>query len=410
MKFKKIILLISIIIISLLSLTGCLSAESLETLAYPVAIGIDKGENDKITISIQFALPSSESQSGGGSSQSSQSTITTVDCSSIDSGIALVNSYISKKINLSHCKAIIISEELAYEGISDYIFTLVNNIEIRPDCNIIISRCKASDYLENSQPTLESVSARYYELTLNSSEYTGFTENVTLKDFYSSILSTTSQAHAILGGINSEDTHLKNSNTPPYNTDGIYKADETPIKSKNIIENMGIAVFSHDRLVGELTGMESLCHLLVVGKLENATISVPNPFDSDSVVSLYISTDKKAKNTVELINGTPYIKCNISINGNILSLNENSDYSNENNLKILEDYAASYLEQNILSYLYKTSKEYKSDIANLGKHVIGNYSTWSDWLESDWLYNYEDSFFSVDVNINIQSSQLYTKI
>ena len=134
-----------------------------------------------------------------GSSQSQKSTITSVDCNSIDSGIALINSYISKKVNLSHCKAIIISEELAYEGISEYIYTLVNNIQIRPDCNVVISRCNAKDYLDNSTPTLESVSARYYEFTLNSSEYTGFTENIKLFNFYSDLLSTTTQAHAILG-------------------------------------------------------------------------------------------------------------------------------------------------------------------------------------------------------------------
>lgn len=188
-----------IILICLSTLTGCYSAEGLEELAYVVAIGIDKGESNKIRLSLQFAILSNSSGgSGGSSSQSQESTVTTVDCSSIDSGIALVNSYISKKVNLSHCKAIIISEELAYEGISEYIYTLANDIEIRPDCNIIISRCNASDYLDNSKPTLESVSARYYEFTLNSSEYTGFTENITLYNFYSDMLSTTAQAHAIL--------------------------------------------------------------------------------------------------------------------------------------------------------------------------------------------------------------------
>ena len=195
---KKFIAIILINIFSLSLLTGCYSAQGIETLAYSVAIGIDKGENDKIKLSLQFALLSENSGESSGSSQSQNSTITSVDCASIDSGISLINSYISKKVNLSHCKAIIISEELAYEGISEYIYTLVNNIQIRPDCNVIISRCKAKDYLDNSTPTLESVSARYYEFTLNSSEYTGYTENVKLYNFYTDLLSTTTQAHAIL--------------------------------------------------------------------------------------------------------------------------------------------------------------------------------------------------------------------
>ncbi len=347
---------------------------------------------------------------GGDSSQSKESTVTTVDCASIDSGIALVNSYISKKVNLSHCKAIVISEELAYEGISEYIYTLVNNLEIRPNCNIIISRCKASDYLENSQPTLESVSARYYEFTLNSSEYTGFTENVTLSNFYSDMLSTTSQAHAILGGINADSTHQNHSSLPPYDTEGSYKADETPIKSETGLENMGLAVFNNDKLVGELTGIESLSHLLIVNKFESATIGIPNPYDTNSVISIYITYAKKPKTSVKLINGTPYIECNIKLTGNILSLDENLNYTDANTLNIIEGYANSYLEENILSYLYKTSKEYKTDIGNFGRHVINNYATWDEWIDSDWLYNYENAFFSVNVETTLQSSQLYTKL
>lgn len=345
-----------------------------------------------------------------GSTQSKKSTVSTVDCSSIDSGISLINSYISKKVNLSHCKAIVISEEIAYEGISEYISTLANNIELRPDCNIIISRCNASDYLDNSEPTLESVSARYYEFTLNSSEYTGYTENITLSDFYSDMLSTTAQAHAILGGINDTSTHSNNTDMPAYDIEGSYKADETPISSATGLENMGIAVFKDDKLVGELTGMEALCHLLIVNKFESGTISVPSPFDSDSVISLYITPTKDSKTSVKLINGTPYIECTVSITGNILSLDKDLDYSDENNLKLIEDYTNSYLEQNILSYLYKTSKEYKSDIANFGRYAIGNYFTWEDWINSDWLYNYENSFFTVNVDTSIQSGQLFTKI
>ena len=64
---------------------------------------------------------------------------------------------------------------------------------------VIISRCDAYYFLSNSSPTLESVPARYYELILNSNEYTGFTESINLADFYKSILSSTSQPVAILG-------------------------------------------------------------------------------------------------------------------------------------------------------------------------------------------------------------------
>ena len=59
---KKIFVIILIIIFCMFPLTGCYNAEGLETLAYAVAIGIDKGENDKIRISLQFAVLSESSR------------------------------------------------------------------------------------------------------------------------------------------------------------------------------------------------------------------------------------------------------------------------------------------------------------------------------------------------------------
>lgn len=289
-------------------------------------------------------------------------------------------------------------------------YTIVNNIELRPDCNILISRCDASDFLQESKPTLESVSARYYELILNSSDYTGYSENITLKNFYSDLLSSSCQAHAILGGINSSGTHDANYNLPLYDMEGSYKANETPIETPSGIENMGIAVFAGDKLIGELNGTETLCHLLITNSLNSSIITIPSPFSEDKVISLYITTDKKAKNTVDFINSTPFIKSDISINASILSMDEDLDYSSEENLKAIEQYCSTYLEQNTLSCLYKTSKEFKSDIFDFGSLAMKNYLTWDDWTKSDWLTNYENAFFKVTIHSNIQSGQLFTKI
>ena len=207
----KLFLLLLICSISIFLFTGCSSSRGIEDKAYAIALGIDTSDTHDVKISIQFAvLNSSESSSSSsGSSSSDNSTILSVDCSSIDSGISLINSYISKQVNLSQCKAVIISEEYSSSGISDVIYTLVNNIELRPDCSIIISKCDAYDFLENSKPVFESNPAEYFEQNFNSSEYTGYLDNVTLADFYYNILNTSSNASAILAGINTKETQSR---------------------------------------------------------------------------------------------------------------------------------------------------------------------------------------------------------
>ena len=63
-SFKKAFVLLILTIYCLFILTGCYSTQGLETLAYAVALGIDKGENDKIKLSLQFAVLSKLNQDG----------------------------------------------------------------------------------------------------------------------------------------------------------------------------------------------------------------------------------------------------------------------------------------------------------------------------------------------------------
>lgn len=405
MKVRKFFIFLLIIVL-LFSLTGCYDAKSLETLAYVVALGLDIGENGNLKLSLQIAILSNAGDSGS-TSQSSQSTVTSVECSTVEAGINLVNSYISKKVNLSHCKTIVISEELAVTGISNEIFSFVNNLEIRPDCNIIISRCNASDFLDNSTPTLESVAARYYEFILTSSEYTGYSENLNLSDFYNNILNTTGEATAILGGINNKKTHSINDSN---NLNGAYKANETPIEYNTSVETMGLAVFKGDKLVGELNNIETMSHLIVTNKLQNATVTIPNPFQDSSSISLNIYLSKSTKNSLKFINGTPYITCKVFVSANSLSIEKGLDLGNNETLEILNQYLSSYLRNNISAYLYKTSKDFNSDIAEFGKYALKNYPTWDDWVTSDWLNNYENAFFNVNVESNVQSGYLFTEL
>lgn len=187
-------------------------------------------------------------------------------------------------------------------------------------------------------------------------------------------------------------------------------AEETSIEGKNKIENMGTAVFKKDKLVGELDNIETLCHLIVTNKLQNATITIPNPLDDKSNVSIYIRLAKDTKNTVEFVNNYPYIKCNAYITGNILSINSSLNLTDEHTMEILNSYVNNYLQQNISDYLYKTSRDLKSDIVGFGKYARLKYLTWQDWVDSDWLNNYENAFFDVKVETNLQSGYLFNDI
>lgn len=401
---KKIIALILISIFSLFTLTGCkYENNSIENLAYVIALGIDKGEDNLLKLSFQFATPSSDSGSSG--SSGSDITTTTVECSSISSGFNLMNSYISKKLNLSHCKVIIFSEELAAIGITEEVQTLINKIQIRPDSSIIISKCSASDFIENAKPNLMTLIARYYEIVVTSGKYTGYYYNSTLENFYSSLEESLVEATAMLGGINVEQLHYIDKDINYIDIDSSYIAGTSLVEDENLIQLMGTAVFKDGKLVGELNGQETISHLIVTNKLDQCIINIPDPFSSDNLISVSISLNN-TNNKVEFVNNAPYIMVDTSIEAYILTYSDSSNYGTEEALGIIEKYINSYLATHISSYLYKTAKELNSDIAGFGKKVISKYTNINKWNESNWSNNYKNAFFHVNVSTDLEGSTL----
>lgn len=404
-KFKNALTLFLILTFLLFSLSGCYNQNNIDHLAYIVAVGFDAGENNKLKLSFQISSPKGSSESGS-SSQSDSSIVTTIECANFNSGVNLLNSYLSKESNLSHCKMIIFSEEFAASGISETLFTLMNNVEVRPDCNIMVSRCSAEYILKNSKPVLETLSARYYEIAPSSSEYTGFTESVTLSEFFSDYNDTFKSCYAILGGLNTGDTHNTNDNLPSYEKDSSNKADETLIQSDMNIENMGLAVFNGDKLVGELTGVETICHHIISGKLNTCIINIPSPFKENQTISVRLQLVKKPKHKVNIVNNSAYIDSNISIEARVLTMDENSKYLNQEEVTRLEESLNSYMTSHLYDYLYKISKEYNTDIDGFGSYAVRNFKTFDEWESFNWLENFKDSFFNVTVNTTVKSSYI----
>ncbi len=159
-------------------------------------------------------------------------------------------------------------------------------------------------------------------------------------------------------------------------------------------------------MFGELTATETICHLIVTNQMEECMFSIPSPFDDSNNIDIYVTIDDDTKNSVKFINGSPYITTDVKLNARILSASKNSNYFEEDNLELIESYADSYVKSELENYLYKTSKDYKSDIALFGKHAVKYFNTWNEWVEYDWLDNYSNAFFDVNVNVNVMSSYL----
>ena len=90
-------------------------------------------------------------------------------------------------------------------------------------------------------------------------------------------------------------------------------------------------------------------------------------------------------------------------------MTNSSQYLEPELLKNISETCNKYLESVFSDYLYKTSKEFKSDINGFGKHALGNFFTTQEYENYNWCDNFQNAFFEVEVNTSIKSSMLLTE-
>ena len=383
---KKISSILIIVIFCAIIFSGYLHEQDIDDLAYVIAIGIDVGSNNNLEVTFQISIPSengstiSSSSSSSSEKETSDTLNKSVECNTINSGLDLANNIISKRLDLSHCKFIVFSQEIASYGIYEYIYTLENDLELRSNCNIIVSTSDAKEFLDSSNPILENSTAKYYEIITTASKYTGYTSNVTLNSVFTSISDSFGEICTILGHINKEENR----------------------ESEIVLS--GLAVFKGDKMVGTIPVDETIPYLIVTNQLNESTISCYSPFSEDKIMDFHVSVFSKTKHKVSFNKNVPHITTNIYLDATLLSNSDDFNASSPKDISKVEEALSNYIKDEVNSYYEKTSKEFKSDISGLGKYAVYYFPTIEDWKEFDWLNKYEQSTFEVNVDVNLNSS------
>lgn len=376
---KKKLLVITCILTLFIAFSNSYDARETEELSYAIAIGLDisDSEEEPLALTLQIAKPDSEGNSGG---TKIKTDVKTVNCNSFNLGMAMLNLENINEINLSHCTAIIISEELAKQGIQDFINTLANNVEIRPTCNVLISQSKASELLEQAS-SIEDISAKFYNSFINSARVTSYVSTCPLIEFYSSLHGDIKSPTAIY----------------------TFSKDKT-------IESIGLAVFKDYKMVGRLSGLDTFCFNLLTNQFQEATIEVYNPQEPNIPLSINLSKAKdKTKTHVTLENNIPKITCEISLNSSILSANKSYDFSTEESRKEVEAEINKFLENACLDFLNRTSKEYQSDIIGFQGQFNKNYLTQDELDKYSWEELYPKAEFEIKPTNYLISGFLFSK-
>lgn len=416
---KKVIILL-ILITFCVSLTACYDAREVDDLAYVIAIGLDKGKNSSLKITFQIAIPKNLGGGGdgsqGGGSQGGKSSAfenITIEAPAINPSFDMVNAFVGRDLLLSHTKAVIVSEELAKEGILHLVREMIRNREFRRKMTFVVSRTTAEEYIRSINPALEINPAKYYDLHYNSGRYTGTSPYLTLLNMYNRMMSADRQPAAILASVNKSGLESNKSTAENKNRNTPFEADfysgDIPKKSSLPAEIMGTAVFDGSKFVGELDGESTYHYLLGCNEYGRAVWTFNDPLHSNQKINLTVIKNRDTQVRVKILNGIPNINVSIDLEGDIISIHSGENYEDPEKLKVLENYVNQHIKNGFINTFNILSKKYKSDIYGFGRSAKVLFPTWKSWENFNWEKRFSQSNMNVKVNFHIRRGGLIIK-
>lgn len=367
---KKIVLIIITLFILLIS-SGCYNYKEINNMAIVSSIGIDKdNKNDKYIVSAQI-MNSKESEN----SEDSQITVYTKEGDTVHEALRNITLKSPRKLYGNHLSKIVLSEEVAKEGIDNILDTFNRVTEVRNEFIItIVKEDKASDVLK-VLTTTESIPAEYVKLSLKiADETSGLTYATKLDEFISLYLKK---------GIDPVVPVLKIDKKEKKGTTINNITTTNPI-SKIVIEDL--AVTNKGKLETYLKNEEVIGYNFLRNQIQKMIIPVKCD-DENNYASISILKNK-TKSSAEKKDNKYIINFNINSEAIITEYNCRKDLTDEKVIKKLEKDTEKKIKKYIKKSLNK-QKETKGKFLGLERIIYLDYP------------KYKNEDYSVKYNVNV---------
>lgn len=369
------ILLVSII------LTGCWDLKDINRRVMVVALGLDLAERTEtenyeyismVKLTAQVAIP--EKLSGGAGQPLTTGAEAVWNVSAIGRNVSMcyvnLQQRLQNELFLGHTRVLVISEDLAREGLSRYMNFFRNNPEFRRLSYLLISENKAEDLL-NTFPKTANLQAIYL-MNLIEDEI----QRQTMPDLpfiEIAIRGVTSGVDPIAVLISSD-------------------------KETGIIKYSGLAVFRGDRMVGKLDVEETWSYLqLAEGKLSGLEV-VRNVESEIGRLSIVFKDLKRKMRLVLTEKGNFKFECKLSFEGIIFSQEVPAVYTKEIYLDQLENRVSTEVKREIETVFYKVQQKYNADIFGFGELVKA-------YMPEEWkrIEDWHEEFKKVELELDVET-------
>lgn len=370
-------ILAALVIANIMLMTGCWNYREIDKLAIVAGVAVDRGTAGRYRLTVEIA-----ETTGGRESKISSKIIAMEGKTMFDAarnGISLVG----QKLYWSHSKVILLSREIAGEGLTHILDWYTRDSETREDVYIMVSAGATAEEIFTGTPAVGHINSIELSDMVKSQESLSKAPIIDILQY--NIETKTKGLSAVVPAV-----RLK-------------KADD-----KTVPEIFGTAIIKNDKLEGFLNGEESMYLLFARNEVKGGVL-VEMPADGDATpVSLEIFKSKTK--TKPVVNGKD-IEINLSVDTTVAidEIESSRNYIDEDGRKKLEQTAETALKQKIEALIKKVQTEFDADIFKFGLELRNNNKNAWDNVSQNWEEIFKDLKVNVKTKVHIKNSASLAK-
>ncbi|KQX45981.1 MULTISPECIES: Ger(x)C family spore germination protein [unclassified Paenibacillus] len=369
-----------VLLLMIVLLTGCWSRSELNDLAISVGMGFDK-KDDQVQVTIQIVNPGAVASKRGGTGVTIPVSTFKATSQTIFEALRKIATQSPRKVYSSHLRILVISEELAREGITPILDGISRNHEMRTDFYIVVAKGTTAEHILKTLTPLEKIPSNNLFTTLEVSEKTWApTVKVRLDNLISDLQ--TEGKDPVLTGI-----QIKGDPRKGHTLSHVNRTDPT-----TYLQYSGVAIFKNDKLVGWLNEQESKGYNYILNNVKSTIGHITCPKGGILAVEA-VRTKSKMKGKVE--NGKPQIDIDISLEENVGEVQCKIDLMDPKIMKELEKIEGKEVEKIVDSAIQK-AKKYDVDIFGFGEAMYRADPKYWDKNKGNW----KETFLDLPVHVN----------
>ncbi|MEH7355654.1 Ger(x)C family spore germination protein [Neobacillus drentensis] len=383
---RKITVVTLLVIICSSFLSACWNQKELTDLAFVMAVGIDKGEDKKFSVSFQIVNPANVNLGqGSGGGQGLPIAVYSSSGDTVTEAARNATKQISRRLYYAHTNLVAISEEVAKDGLLNILDVLDRDPEFRTTTQLVITRGTPAIVLVSSLANLDKLPVNKITKEIKATEaMLGENMQITIDDFISGLLSKGKEP--IVNG---------------YKVTGDVEmagraGDLLETKTKAILSADGLAVFKKGKLIGWIEHEKARGVIWILDKVKSTAVNVDWGEKKEAITMAPLRT--KTKVAAKIKQGKPVIDISIKDEGWISEVNTAIDLTDPNEIEKIDKLVEKEIKRQIMATV-KEAQKMKSDIFGFGEKVHKKDPKLWKKLKGNW----DEHFAELEVNVKVDS-------